>query len=191
MAIELEIKIHVESHEPIRIALRDAGAEYVSRVLETNRLLDLPDGALRRAGCGLRVRSVEVLDGDGPAATLTYKGPREAGRFKRREELEVVVEDAAAMLSILLALGYGERIVFEKRRESWRMDDCRVELDEVPLLGTFVEVEGPTEAAIDAAVERLGLAGQATEPQSYVGLLAESADDRDSDPREFRFERPS
>ena len=190
MAIELEIKIRVESHEPIRERLRDAGAEYVSRVLETNRILDLPDGALRQAGCGLRVRSVEVLDGDGPGATLTYKGPREAGRFKRREELEVSVEDAAAMLSILRALGYGERIVLEKRRESWRMGDCRVELDEVPLHGTFVEVEGPTEAAIDAAVKRLGLAGQATEPRSYLGLLAKRADDRAAAPREFRFERP-
>ena len=191
MAIELEIKIRAQSHEPIRQMLRDAGAQYVSRVLETNRLLDLPDGTLSRARCGLRVRAIEVLDGDGPAATLTYKGPRKAGRFKRREELEVTVEDGAAMLSILQALGYCEKFVFEKRRESWRMDDCRVELDEVPLLGRFVEVEGPTEAAIDAAVERLGLAGQAIEPQSYVGLLTERAGDRASNPREFRFERPS
>jgi len=191
VAIELEIKIRVESHEPIRGALRDAGAARVSRVLETNRILDLPDGSLYRAGCGLRVRSVEVLDGDGLAATLTYKGPREAGRFKRREELEVAVEDAASLLSILQALGYGERIVFEKRRESWRLEDCRVELDEVPLIGTFVEVEGPTEAAIDAAMERLGLAGRATEPQSYVGLLAERADKSASDPQVFHFDRPS
>ena len=58
------------------------------------------------------------------------------------------------------------------------LDTCRVELDEVPLLGTFVEIEGPTEAAIEAALERLGLAGQATEPKSYVGLSAERADDR-------------
>jgi len=191
VAIELEIKIRVESHESIRAALRDAGAEYVSHVLETNRLLDLPDGALLKAGCGLRVRSVDVLDGDGPKTTLTYKGPREAGPVKRREELEVAVEDAAAMTSVLKALGYGERIVFEKRRESWRMDDCRVELDEVPLLGTFVEIEGPTEASIEAVRQRLGLAGHAIEPRTYVALLTERGDDDAADPRVFRFESPS
>lgn len=191
MSIEIEIKIRARSHESVRAALRDGGAEYVSRVLETNRLFDLPDGALVKAGCGLRVRSVAVLDGDGPEATLTYKGPREAGPLKRREELEVVVADAAVMTAILRALGYIERIVFEKRRESWRMNDCRVELDEVPLLGTFVEIEGPTEASIMAVRKHLGLADHAVEPQTYVALLMARGKDDASGPKVFRFEGPS
>ena len=172
MPVELEYKARLASIGAVRERLRGAGAEYVGRVLETNRLFDRPDGSLRAAGCGLRVRSVAVLDGNGPSATLTYKGSRMTGPFKRRDEEEVAVSDPRAMTRILLSLGYEERVVFEKRRESWLVPPCRVELDELPELGWFVEVEGPNEAAIRAALASMGLAESEHLDQSYVSMVA-------------------
>lgn len=172
MPIELECKVRVPSLVPIRDRLRAAGAKYVGRVLETNRLFDRPDGSLQQAGCGLRVRSVEVLDGRGPAASLTYKGPRTPSMFKRREEIEVDIGDSEAMTEVLHALGYTERVVFEKRRESWLLGPCRVELDELPKLGTFVEVEGPDEAAIRTGMGALGFSESGSIKQGYVSMVA-------------------
>jgi adenylate cyclase class IV len=98
--IELECKVAVDSHEPVRTWLREAGAKYVGRVLETNRLFDRADRSLMSGGCGLRVRSVEILDGAGPQSTLTLKGPLQAGVYKRREEIEVAVGDGEATVRL-------------------------------------------------------------------------------------------
>lgn len=172
MTIELECKVRVDSHEAVRDAVKAAGGAYIGRVLETNRLFDDVRGALRESGRGLRVRAVKILDGKGPHATLTYKGPRIEGAFKQREEIELAVSDAAAMAKVLGVLGYGEQVVFEKRRESWALDPCRIELDEVPLLGAFVEVEGPDESAIRSVLAAIGLADAPPIHESYVELVA-------------------
>ena len=67
MPVELECKIRVASHAPLREKLRSAGARRVGSVMETNTLFDRPDCSLQRDGCGLRVRSTVVLDGEGRA----------------------------------------------------------------------------------------------------------------------------
>ncbi len=172
MAIELECKVRVDSHEAVREAIQAAGGAYIGRVLENNRLFDDVRGHLRESGRGLRVRAVKILDGKGPRATLTYKGPRVEGTYKQREEVELAISDAAAMGKVLAALGYSEQVVFEKRRESWTLDPCRIELDEVPRLGVFVEVEGPDESAIRSALASIGLADAASIHESYVELVA-------------------
>lgn len=185
MPTELEAKIPVDAHDAIRDALKIAGATYVGRVLEINHLLDRDDCSLRDAGCGLRVRSIQVLDGDGPGATMTFKGPKQEGEFKKREEHETPVEKPAAALAILRGLGHTRELIFEKRRETWRIADCTIELDELPILGCFVEVEGPTGKAIQAVLTRLNLDAADSVTESYVALLANTAPD--SPNPEFRF----
>jgi adenylate cyclase, class 2 len=202
VAIELECKVRVASLVAPREKLRATGARFVGRVLEENRLFDRPDEALRRAGCGLRVRTARALEDEGGkavgqglrsaaeggcAATLTYKGPRVPGAFKQREEIEVEIGDAEAMGGILRALGYVERIMFEKRRESWLLGSCRVELDELPELGTFVEVEGPNEASIRAALAAIGLEALPSISESYVGMAARLLETQPGRGRELRF----
>lgn len=178
MPVELECKVRVSSLAEVRETLRAAGAEYLGRGLETNRLFDREDSALRDSGCGLRIRSVTAEDGPSILATLTFKGPRQPGPFKCREELEVTLGDPAAMAAILRSLGYGERILFEKRRETWLLASCRVELDELPVLGTFVEIEGPDGATIQQVRQQIGLADQEALSQSYVSMVAEVGEGR-------------
>ena len=175
MPVELEAKISIESHAPVRVALQNAGATYVGRVLETNHLLDREDCSLRDAGCGLRVRTTRVLDGSGPGATMTFKGPKQPGAFKQREEHETSVANADAALAILRGLGNTRELVFEKRRETWRLNDCIIELDEVPVLGCFVEVEGQSAEAIESILKTLGLNAAETISDSYVAMLANQA----------------
>ncbi|MFH0980453.1 MAG: class IV adenylate cyclase [Planctomycetota bacterium] len=191
MPLELEAKFGVETHEPVRERLGVLGAQFLARVVETNTIHDRPDGRLRQSGCGLRVRGVEVLAGASHPATLTFKGPVQTGLFKKREELELPLADADAMRRLLEAIGFGEVLRFRKRRESWRLHDCRVELDELPRLGLFVEIEGHNEGVVQAAQVALGLTGAVHEPRGYVGMLAELRPPDAPPPAVFDFPTPS
>ena len=171
MALEIEAKFRVASHEPVRERLMAEGARFLERVREQNEILDGPDAELQRRGCGLRIREKIDENGKSVGATVTYKGPRRPGPLKSREEVEIHIDDAAAARRIFAGLGFNAVLSYEKRRESWRVDDCRVELDEPPHIGLFVEIEGPGEAAIRAVQEKLGLKSDDIEPESYVAML--------------------
>ncbi|MCH7721117.1 MAG: class IV adenylate cyclase [Planctomycetes bacterium] len=182
MALEIECKYRVESHEPIRRALADAGASCDGRFRETNHIYDTPESTLRSAGCGLRLRIWEPESGGASITELTYKGPIQPGSMKTREEQEVTVSDAEQMQAILGSLGFVEVLRYRKSRERWRLDDCRIELDDVPLLGTFVEIEGPTESTIRQAATRLELPRNSTVKDTYIPMLLEACRQGHLDP---------
>jgi len=171
MSVEIELKLRVESHGPVRQRLRDVGARFIEAVVETNRIYDRADGMLRKRGCGLRLRTALPLDGAASRVTLTFKGPRLATALKSREELEVGVADAMALARVLEELGFVPILCYQKRRESWQLDGCRVELDEPPRIGLFVEIEGPDERSIRAVQTALELDKACEVPTSYVGML--------------------
>ena len=75
------------------------------------------------------------------------------------------------MAGVLNALGYHEVLSFQKKRESWGLEGCHVELDEIPHLGCFVEIEGASETIITDLQRKLGLEGIASIRKSYIGLL--------------------
>lgn len=169
--LEIEAKFRVESHKLVRERLVAVGAERIGTVLESNEILDSADGSLRNRGCGVRVRATIDEQTGHRIATMTFKGPVRPGPFKSREEQEIAVSDADTAINILQGLGFVRMLWFQKRRESWRLDNCRVELDEPPHVGLFVEIEGPDEAAISAVANKLGLAGAVHEKASYVRML--------------------
>jgi adenylate cyclase, class 2 len=173
MSVEIEAKLKVDSHESVRGALAAAGATRIGRVLEENHIFDDPGRTMLKADCGLRVRVCRDDAGRVVSVTMTYKGPRADARFKSRPEIQFHVDDKQAALDFLAALGFVEAVRFEKRRESWQLGDCRIELDELPHLGLYVEVEGPSESAVAAAQQTVGLGLLPHEPCSYVAMLVE------------------
>ncbi len=173
MPVEVEAKIKVDSHESVLERLNALRAMRICRVLETNHIFDSPDRSLLSGGRGLRVRICQAEQGEGPPATLTYKGPRIQGPLKTREEIEVALDDGEAGRELIEALGFIEVLCFEKRRETWRLGDCTIELDEVPHLGRFIEIEGPDEAAVVQAQRALGFGDCETVRRSYISLLVE------------------
>ena len=176
MAMEIEAKFRVASHAPVRDRLGALGAEYLGRVLETNRIFGRSDGSLRARGCGLRVRSTELEDGAKPEATMTFKGPVASGFYKSRQELEVTVDDPEVAAEMLIAMGFERILCYQKRRESWTLDNCRIELDQLPRLGLFVEVEGPDDDAIRSVAAAIGLGDAPHVRESYVRMLMAHCD---------------
>ena len=59
----------------------------------------------------------------------------------------------------------------EKKRRLWRLSDCEVALDELPLLGCFVEIEGPDERTIADVQKTLGLSLLPHIQKSYAALM--------------------
>lgn len=177
MPIEIEIKLKVDGPAPIRETLKSLGAEPLGEVLETNIFLDTIDRALLSADCALRLRRNRSLADGHEMLVITYKGPREEGVVKRREEIEVIVEDMDHVMALLDRLGFQETVCFEKRRETWQFGQCMIELDEMPKLGAFVEIEGPTESAVTNAQAKLGLTDLQPLPESYADLVTRHLSD--------------
>ena len=162
---EIEVKLRVRERAVAREALRRAGAELIhARHFEDNVLLDDAMGSLRARGCVLRLRRTPE------GGLLTFKGPRlvEAG-VKSREEWQTPVADPRALDEILTRLGYRPTFRYQKYRESFRLHDQGVELDETPI-GTFLEVEGDLQGIAAVAAE-LGYAAADYVGDSYVGLF--------------------
>lgn len=170
-SMEIEAKFAVPTFDAVRAALHAAGATHVGRVLETNRFFDRPDGSLRQSGCGLRVRALQTLDGPARGSSITFKGPLAPGPLKARPEYEVQVDDAGSAAALLAQLGFVEFFAFEKRRESWRLGACEIELDELPHLGCYVEIEGPSTERIEESRRLLSLETVDNIRASYLGLL--------------------
>ncbi len=173
MPLEIEAKLKVDSHATVRDKLRAVGAKRLGHVLETNHIFDNADRSLLAGDRGLRIRTTQTETHPIPGAILTYKGPRQDSAFKSRQEIQVHIDDAVAAQHVLEALGFIEVVRFEKRRESWELGPCRIELDELPHLGTYVEIEGSDEACISRAQNDLGLGALTHVRENYIALLVD------------------
>ena len=187
MAVEIEAKMTVESFDPVRTRLREAGAAGPVGHFEVNSFFDTEDRSLLAADEGLRLRLDRLVAGGAERHIITYKGPRQMGPLKTREELEVEVSDPASATALLERLGYLRTLSFEKRRESWELDRCKVELDELPHLGKFVEIEGPDEPSVMRVRERLGLASRPIVKSGYIALLMSHLQERGRTTKDVRF----
>ena len=101
MNFEIEIKLRLPGDlGKIRHSLRDRGFRVIkSRLHEYNVLLDTSSRVLRSHGKLIRLRRV------GTHTLLTYKGPSEQGRYKKRHEIEVVLPDAFKVEQIFNEIG--------------------------------------------------------------------------------------
>jgi adenylate cyclase class 2 len=187
MAREIEIKLKLADPAGLQARLAAESGPPIAQ-FEENTLFDRTQGELRAAGCGLRLRRRFSADRTRELpARLTFKGPRAAGPLKDREEIESDVGDAAAFREILQRLGFQPVVIYEKRRAGYAVADCTIEVDELPRLGWFVEIEGPTEAAIRASQARLGLTDAPVEEATYVALAAREGQPEAGGVRALRF----
>jgi adenylate cyclase class 2 len=170
MPTETEAKMKLEDPGPLRARLRELGATRLGERFEINQFFDSPDSVLKSRDQGLRLRSMKQEDGS-ESSVITFKGPALASQVKSREEIEFSIgsfDDAAALLG---KLGYAPTLGFEKRRETWELEGVLVELDELPLLGRFVEIEGPDESTVLAARARLGLDALPLISRGYIRMI--------------------
>ncbi|MBA7615314.1 Adenylate cyclase CyaB [subsurface metagenome] len=170
MCTEIEAKLKVDSLPEIEHKLAELGAEFQEEQLQTDYHFDDADSELTKTDRCLRLRRQMVANNE--RFFLTYKGVGEESNFKKRQEIEIEIKDADSARKLLSALGYEKVLVVEKRRHLWRLGDCEIALDRLPLLGDFVEIEGPNDEKIADAQRNLGLSDLPHITESYASLVA-------------------
>jgi adenylate cyclase, class 2 len=170
MYIEIEAKLKVDSFKGIEKKLKAVGADFLRERLHTDAYFDDSKSSLRKSDSALRLR--HQLIGKKDQVVITYKGPRRAGRFKRRLEIQFEVSDGSLAEKFLESIGYKRTIIYQKKRRVWHYRDCEIALDELPFLGKFVEIEGPNEKRIAKVQEKLGLKELPHTHDSYALMMA-------------------
>jgi adenylate cyclase class 2 len=164
---ETEIKLRMPGPGPAREAVARLGAVLVRpRHFEDNVLLDDAGSSLVGSGRTLRLRRTD------DAAVLTFKGPRrdrEGVRSRHEIEVKAGPEQADDLEAILRAVGFARAFRYQKYRETYRLGDVEIVVDETPI-GTFLEIEGPL-AQIHAAAAALGRGPGDYITDSYAGLF--------------------
>ena len=188
MAIEIEAKIKVtdlreysgQTGKISRLGGRPGGL-----LQQEDRFFDRADGELLAKGCGLRIRNESCQSADtGEKAfdrcIICYKGPLEGqdAEYKQREELELTVDQPETAAKILNSLGFTQILTVKKQRELWILHECEICLDEVFALGSFIEVEGPSNQAVSAVMDGLGLDTNEHINVSYAQLIAKKNSNR-------------
>lgn len=169
---EIEAKIKVPSLVPAQIRLTELGAKFMHNVHQVDTYFMDTHKLLQKNDCGLRIRQ-QVIDG-ATSALITFKGARTVGKYKTRPEYETGIDNVEMMERIFDGLGYHKRLVVEKHRALWKLDDCEVCLDELAELGSFIEVEGPGEDAVEHVLMKLNLHNEPHIRDSYASMCGQA-----------------
>jgi adenylate cyclase class 2 len=180
---EVEVKARVQSVAEAEGMVIGAGGVFVKEALQQDTYMKHPCWDLNGRDEALRLRN------EGGICAITFKGKRQGGPAKVREEVEATIEGFEEARAIFERLGFTAAITLAKRRRTYRVGAATVVIDSVEGLGTFMEVEvkaGPGAAAFESAknelfrtIDMLGISRESIITDSYLELLAsESSDSR-------------
>ena len=163
---EIEVKFKISKPNSIRKKLRGLGAAREGLIHEKNIIFNTVDGKFKKAGKMLRLR-------DANGYIITYKGPEDKSHeFKKRHEINLRIKDADMIIELFAAIGYVPDHVYEKKRETWYLEKVNILIDEIPLMGFFVEIEGDTEE-IKKAIKSLGFENHEPITKTYIQVYNE------------------
>lgn len=150
MKSEIEVKFLDVKVDALQAKLVELGAVCGSPMRLMRRAIIQNDFMSTGKDAFLRVRD------EGDKVTMTYK-QFDALSVDGAKEIEVVVSDFDSTVALLEQAGLPYQSVQESKRETWRLGDVEVMIDEWPWLKPYAEIEGKSEAAIREAAESLGL----------------------------------
>ena len=163
MAIEIEkkYKLTPEQGQYVEDELASVAANFVGEDFEENTICG--GGILDEQLAILRIRRTEKK------ATMTYKRRiQNASDAKHQIEHESEISDPNNVAAIFSELGFLPRIVYEKRRKTWKLRNIEIVLDELPF-GLYMEIEGSI-TEIKEAEMILGIEDFEVEQETYPRL---------------------
>jgi adenylate cyclase class 2 len=148
MKNEIEAKFLDVDFDAVRERLKAAGAE-CEQPMRLMRRVTFDNDEMKARNGWVRVRD------EGDKVTVTYK---QVDKFSADGvfEVETTVTDFDAMVEIFKQTGIAGGSFQESKRETWRLGEVEIVLDEWPWLRTFIEIEGPSEEAIRGVTAQLG-----------------------------------
>lgn len=153
---EIEIKFLEIDREKLEAKLIELGAKKIGDYNYRRIVFDYPDMRLDKDAAWLRLRD------EGERVTLSFKqrlGVKQHDALLQDDgmyEQEIEVSDFDATRDILLRTGLSEKMYQENKRTRYVLDGVECDIDEWPLIPTYLEVEGKTWEEVYTVSEKLG-----------------------------------
>lgn len=150
---EIEVKFLDVDLDQVRKKLTELGAELEHPMrLMRRSLIEQPHHTAKKAF--IRIRD------EGDKITMTYKQRDDPAALHGTKEIEVAVSDFDKTVALLDAAGWPSTTYQESRRETWRLGEAEIVLDEWPWIASYLEVEAPSEEIVRTTSEKLGFKWQ-------------------------------
>lgn len=151
MKTEIEVKFVDIAIDDVRARLTTVGGvcEQPMRLMK-RALIEEPHHEAEHSF--IRVRD------EGNKVTLTFKRRVDphAPTIDSVKEIEVTVSSFDDTVELLREAGWTYKTFQESKRETWKLGDVEVVIDEWPWIRPYIEIEGESEMEVRQAVERLG-----------------------------------
>jgi len=125
--LNIEIKARCDDPHHIRNILKDQNADFKGKDHQIDTYFDIPDGRLK-----LRQGSIEQN-------LIFYH--RSDTKEPKTSDINLVPADHPEALHELLNNAFGTKVVVDKQREIYFIDNVKFHIDDVKRLGHFVEIE--------------------------------------------------
>lgn len=167
---ELEIKIAIGNEDEFCKIFERCKKEFgmpSNHLLQLDEYYDTLDGQLRKQDLVIRIRT------SNGKKTIAMKSPRVelSSGMTSRIELEFLSAEGEAVHEQLLSQGLKPHEAAEKERWTFHFRDCEIVLDKLPFIGSFIEIEGPSEEVIQEIVSLLGLSSYEVIRKNYGELM--------------------
>jgi predicted adenylyl cyclase CyaB len=160
--IEEELKIALPEIESVMRRLIEIGATRTGQIKEIDTYFDSRQNSMSGEGKMLRLRE------DGKRAILAYRDLKSLGPLRKGIELEV--SDFKRMVDVFASLGFVQVGRVEKIRQRFSYERVAINLDNLPFMGYFLDIQGFRENIAHAA-ERLRIDTSKKIEQNYLELF--------------------
>jgi len=149
MDIEYEATYLNIDKDQVRAQLKQAGAKLIRpEFLQKRFCYSLPKGHEIKGGW-VRIRN------EGDKITLSLK-VIDGDNINDQRETILKIDNMEEAREFLKTLGCKEKAYQETKRELWKIDGVEITIDEWPFIEPCVEVEGNSEAEVEAVSKKLG-----------------------------------
>ena len=166
--LEIEVKILEVDVKSITKKLESWGAQKTFEGELTTHHYDFSHQGLEKRNLALRLR--KRADSE-QTAELTLKEKIGKTEAKIMQEYELRVSDFEVMQNILHYLGLKEIKAAKKHRTSYVLGEVHFDLDTVPGIPTFLEIEATTLERVHEYVKKLGFSTEEAKPWSGADIL--------------------
>ena len=125
--LNIEIKARCTQPDKIRKLLKDQKADFKGTDHQVDTYFEVPDGRLK-----LRQGTIEQN-------LIFYR--RSNAKAPKASDINLVPAEHPKQLLELLTNALGQKVVVDKQREIYFIDNVKFHIDEVKELGSFVEIE--------------------------------------------------
>lgn len=144
MKPEIEATFTKIEKNQLRVQLKQLGATLLQ-----------PDTLMRRTIFSIDDHSFVRVRDEGNRITMSYKH-LDSLSLSGMKEICLTVDSYEEALNFVKAIGLKPKAEQETYREEWRIDDVEIDIDTWPWIPSFVEIEGPSEAAVKEVAAKLG-----------------------------------